>query len=858
MIPVRLTLRNFLSYGETPTTLEYSGFDVACVTGENGHGKSTLVVDAVTCALWGQARGTDARGAGMDDLIRLGADEMELEFLFEVDGQLHRILRKRQRNRVSVLEFQVRHGQEWRPLTAERLQDTQERINRVLGLDYRTFVHSALVLQGRADAFTVAKPSERKEILADVLGLGEYERREALARERARECEQRAKLLERELEEGRVEAEGLPAAEAEAAAAEAALTGAREALAAARREREALEARRAALEALRTRAGEAERRLQEHERAAAELEAEAARVEARRAGWEDLLRAREEIAAVYDRWEEARRGAEALAALAPRYFALQAEAGRLREAVAAEGRRLEERRERLRREREEAAAVAARGEAAARREAEAAAALERLDALRAALAAAEGALAASIREAAAAAAALPARRRELEDLRQRYRRVAGEDMPSECPTCGAPIPPGRREELLARLRAEGEAARAEVARLEDALAAAETARNEAEARVASLRGELAAEGRLAAALSEARRDLEDARTAAARAAALAAEVAALEADLAAGRFAAAERARLSEAEAALLACGYDPAAHEALGRREQELRPLAARMEEVRRAEQALAADAELLASLRAQAAARTRAAAAERRLRDAAREEAAALEPALGALEEASRRASALEEEERALLDRRAAALARRDRLQALRARLAERERERAQLWRERGYWLELAQAYGKNGIQALIIENAIPELEHEANDLLARWSEGRLNVRLLTQGATKGGNVFETLDIIIADELGSRRYELWSGGERFRVDLALRIGLSKLLARRAGARLRLLVVDEGFGTQDAAGVERMVEALNDLRRDFDKILVITHRPELRERFPVQIEVTKDPREGSRLRLIG
>lgn len=858
MIPVRLTLRNFLSYGETPTTLDYSGFDVACVTGENGHGKSTLVVDAVTCALWGQARGTDARGAGIDDLIRLGADEMELEFLFEVDGQRYRVLRKRQRNRASVLEFQVRGEQGWRPLTAERLQDTQERINRVLGLDYRTFVHSALVLQGRADAFTVARPSERKEILADVLGLDAYERREALARERARECEQKAKLLERELEEGRAEAEGLPAAEAEVEAAEAALTRVREALAAARREREALEARRAALEALRARAGEAERRLEEHERAAAELEAEAARVEARRAGWEELLRAREEIAAAFRGWEEARRGAEALGALAAAYFTRQAEAGRLREALAAEERRLVEQRDRWRREMEQAAARAAREEAAREREAEAAAALERLAGLRASLAAAEAEAAGRIREAAALAAAVPARKRELEDLRQRYRRIAGEEMPPECPTCGAPIPPGRREELLAHLRAEGEAARADLERLEGALAAAETARRAAEGRLAALREELAAEGRLSAALAEARRDLEESRAAGREEAELAARLAALEADLAAGRFAAEARARLAEVEAALEACGYDPAAHEALRRREQELRPLAARMEEVRRAEQGLAADAELLSSLRGQAAARAQAAAAEREVLAAARAEAAALEPLLSDLEEASRRATALEGEERDLLDRRAAALARRERLRALRTRLEERERERAGLVRERGYWVELAQAYGKNGIQALIIENAIPELEQEANDLLSRWTEGRLNVRLLTQGSTKGGSVFETLDIVIADELGSRRYELFSGGERFRVDLALRIGLSKLLARRAGARLRLLVVDEGFGTQDAAGVERMVEALNDLRQEFDKILVITHRQELRERFPVQIEVTKTPREGSRLRVIG
>ena len=42
--------------------------------------------------------------------------------------------------------------------------------------------------------------------------------------------------------------------------------------------------------------------------------------------------------------------------------------------------------------------------------------------------------------------------------------------------------------------------------------------------------------------------------------------------------------------------------------------------------------------------------------------------------------------------------------------------------------------------------------------------------------------------------------RSELFSGGEAFRINFALRIALSKMLARRAGARLRTLVIDEQF----------------------------------------------------------
>jgi len=166
------------------------------------------------------------------------------------------------------------------------------------------------------------------------------------------------------------------------------------------------------------------------------------------------------------------------------------------------------------------------------------------------------------------------------------------------------------------------------------------------------------------------------------------------------------------------------------------------------------------------------------------------------------------------------------------------------------------LEKAFGRNGLQAMIVEAALPELETEANRLLARLSDGRMNVRLETQREKKMGGIKEALDIIISDELGSRPYELYSGGEAFRVDLALRIALSRLLARRAGAALQTLFIDEGFGTQDAQGREHLVEAIHMIKDEFALILVITHIEELRDQFPVQIVVEKTT-EGSIYRVM-
>ena len=149
------------------------------------------------------------------------------------------------------------------------------------------------------------------------------------------------------------------------------------------------------------------------------------------------------------------------------------------------------------------------------------------------------------------------------------------------------------------------------------------------------------------------------------------------------------------------------------------------------------------------------------------------------------------------------------------------------------------------------MIIEAAVPEIEAEANRLLSRMTDGRMHVRFDTQRETQAGEARETLEINIADELGTRPYENYSGGEQFRVNFAIRIALSRLLARRAGAQLQTLVVDEGFGTQDAQGRERLLEAIHVIQEDFDCVLVITHIEEFKGAFPARIEVTKRP-EGS------
>ena len=148
------------------------------------------------------------------------------------------------------------------------------------------------------------------------------------------------------------------------------------------------------------------------------------------------------------------------------------------------------------------------------------------------------------------------------------------------------------------------------------------------------------------------------------------------------------------------------------------------------------------------------------------------------------------------------------------------------------------------------MLIEQALPQIEAKSNEILERLSAGNMSVRFITQAAYKDkrrDDLKETLDIQISDGMGARDYEMFSGGEAFRVNFAIRLALSEVLAQRAGARLQTLVIDEGFGSQDALGRQRLIEAINQVRPDFAKILVITHIDELKDAFPNRIEVEKD-----------
>lgn len=92
-------------------------------------------------------------------------------------------------------------------------------------------------------------------------------------------------------------------------------------------------------------------------------------------------------------------------------------------------------------------------------------------------------------------------------------------------------------------------------------------------------------------------------------------------------------------------------------------------------------------------------------------------------------------------------------------------------------------------------------------------------------------------------------------SGGEKFLASIALALGLADVITRRAGGiALDAVFIDEGFGSLDDEALDRAIEVL-DRVREGRMVGLISHVPELRDRIPARIEVTKG-RGGSRLRI--
>lgn len=848
MIPRRLELRNFLSYRDC--TVDLAGLHMAVLSGRNGDGKSALL-DAMTWALWGKARGRLE-----DDRIHLGEADMLVKLDFAVGGDVFQVVRKRSRGRASgALElFLVEPGTRT-ALTGASVTETEREIVRRVRMDYDTFVNSAFIAQGRSNEFTRRTAADRKEIFRKVLGLERYEELSTAARDRRNAAAQDARSRDREVEDARRELEDLPGIEARLEEIADELAALLPGIEAAESIVAELRQAAAAFRQFEERAVEAQRRHAAVAKAIGESEALLCALEARRLDAERSLARRDEVTEAHARLEEARAAEQTLAGKQTQARTVEQEMAAAEQAIAAERARLEE--SLAGAEARLDAAHASADELPALREASAG-----LVAAREALSRFDGEIS-SFRDGEAAATGRAAelrsdaeyRRLAAAEIKEKQAALAGAEI---CPVCQANLTPAD----LARLDAEFSAERRSLGdRYRVALAEAEQAASDAsDAHDAVQR----LEGERSAADAALRREetavaarLHAAEEAATALVAAEPECVQLRAILARERYAEDARTRFNDARGRLVACGYDADAHATL---RSEIAGLAGVEEDYR----AVAAAEAALQGILAQAAQGAKTLEGQRATEEQAAADVTAARDALGAAENVGPR---LDTAEAALAERRQRKAdldrehgrceQRRDQLRANHARVEMLRDAIRGLRAEELTYSDLQDAFGKNGAQAMLIDQALPRVQHTANAMLDRMTGGRIHVLLRTQRLTAAGNVTETLDIQISDDLGTRDYAMFSGGEAFRVDFALRIALAKLLSERAGATLPTLIIDEGFGSQDAEGIDRLVEALNAIQDEFELILVVTHIDELRDRFDRRIEVTKDPVRGSIARVL-
>jgi exonuclease SbcC len=190
-------------------SLDLEGVHLACLSGDNGAGKSSIL-EAITWALWGKAR------AGDDDLISQGEIESEVDFVFSVAQNQYRVNRRRTKKGAgqTALNFYAKKPDgSWNNIGETGVRAIQEQIIKTVRTKYDTFINSAFLLQGRADSFTVKTPGERKKVLAEILELNQYDEYEKQAKEQAKEADGRRKELDEELKRLLIEINRRPESE---------------------------------------------------------------------------------------------------------------------------------------------------------------------------------------------------------------------------------------------------------------------------------------------------------------------------------------------------------------------------------------------------------------------------------------------------------------------------------------------------------------------------------------------------------------------------------------------------------------------------------------------------------------------
>ena len=834
-----------MCYRDSVPSLSFESMHVACLCGNNGNGKSAIF-DAITWALWGRSRAKNN-----DDLIHLGQSEAEVELEFISGDQRYRVIRKHVRKSSqsraghTLLELQLAFDGIFKPISGNTLQETQQKIIELLNLDYETFKNSAFLRQGHADEFSTKRPGQRKEILANILGLSHYDALEKRAKDLAAERRIEAATLQSTITEISLQLIHKPDYEATVNRIEQEISK----LEQRKRDEEAiilrLRAQKEALEVKKEQLSHTRAHLDEVKH---ELERWQARIKGHQmqiAEYEQVLGEKESIYKGYADFLEMKRLNDDLNRKLSKLLTLKEQRSNLEKVI-------QQAAEMLNAERKITLSKLTEKEARFARVRELEEMLRQTRHRLTELTNLEQAITQKreqIRQIEIRMSYLASNsvhlESELAELEDKRKLLARGDV--RCPLCETTLGADGRQRIEAKLAAEADEKMKARQNIDEEL-------NERKAVLRVLEGELAEQESCLekertmwqSRLSIIEKELADSREAGKELVQDKIRLQELEQRLAEKAYASTEQQMLSQLQNEERILAYSKERHQqtqqqlaSLQRFESLQQRLDEAIKDIDREKAALVVAEETISKLKA-------ALEADSKKIDLLTAETSALSDIITRLTEAERRHQVLLQSERQLRDELAGAKERLHHIAELELIIKEKQQALQHALYEESIYNQLAEAFGKKGVQALLIEQALPEIQMEANRLLGKMTDNRMSLTLETQRETKKGDAIETLDIKVADELGTRNYEMYSGGEAFRIDFALRIALSRLLVRRAGASLPILIIDEGFGTQDSSGRERLVEAISSIQDDFEKIFVITHLEELKDKFPVLINISK------------
>lgn len=195
-----VTIRNFLSFGNVPTTLDLSGKETVLVIGENmdigdegssrnGVGKSSSM-RAIFYAIYGKDIFSEVK---QDELINLTNEKkMEVTLELEVNRVPYTIVRGRKPNFVKFMQGSIN-------LTNDSMKNTDRAIQELLGVTPDGFMMS-FFLTSSVTPFMAKKPADQRQFMEDVLGLTVLSERANTLKALKKEAEVELKIAQAELD----------------------------------------------------------------------------------------------------------------------------------------------------------------------------------------------------------------------------------------------------------------------------------------------------------------------------------------------------------------------------------------------------------------------------------------------------------------------------------------------------------------------------------------------------------------------------------------------------------------------------------------------------------------------------------